>query len=90
VGVSTSDDLVATLAAEAEWGVTAECLTTDDCQAFQPFTAASKAVFVVEYGSNGDAPALCAEAARLGYSLVIKRRELDAFRAGCPASSANP
>jgi hypothetical protein len=84
-GVSTSDDLVAALAAEADWGVTAECLV-NDCQAWQPFAAASKAVFVVEYGESSDAPALCTEAARLGYSLVIKRRALDAFRAGCPAS----
>ena len=85
-GVSTSEDLVASLATEADWGVTAECLSNDDCQAWQPFSAANKAVFVVEYGSNSDAPALCAEAARLGYSLVIKRRGLDAFRAGCPVS----
>ena len=88
-GVSTSDDLVASLAAEADWGVTAECLS-NDCQAWQPFTAVSKAVFVVEYGASGDAAALCAQAARLGYSLVIKRRALDAFRAGCPANDANP
>ena len=89
-GVSTSNDLVASLAAEADWGVTAECLVNDDCQAWQPFSSASKAVFVVEYGSNSDAPALCSEAARLGYSLVVKRRALDAFRAGCPASAADP
>lgn len=89
-GVSTSDDLVASLAAEADWGSTAGCLANDDCQAWQPFTAASKAVFVVEYGSNSDAPALCSKAARLGYSLAIKRRALDAYRAGCPASDAGP
>lgn len=88
-GVSTSDDLVAPLAAEADWGVTAECLA-NDCQVWQPFSAANKAVFVVEYGANSDAPTLCAEAARLGYSLVIKRRALDAFRAGCPAPGADP
>lgn len=87
-GVSTSEDLVVSLATEADWGVTAECLSNDDCQAWQPFRAADKAVFVVEYGANSDAPALCSEAARLGYSLVIKRRGLDAFRAGCPASAS--
>ena len=47
--------------------------------------AASKAVFVVEYAPSSDAPTLCSEAARLGYSLAIKRRALDAFRCGCPA-----
>jgi len=89
-GVSTSEDLVASLVAEGDWGVAAECLSTDDCQAWQPFSAANKAVFVVEYGSSSDAPTLCSKAARLGYSLAIKRRALDAFRAGCPASDAGP
>ena len=89
-GVSTSDDLVASLAAEADWGSTAECLASDNCQAWQPFTVASKAVFLVEFGSNSDAPSLCSRAAQLGYSLVIKRRALDAFRVGCPATEVGP
>lgn len=89
-GVSTSDDLVASLAAEADWGSAAECLANDSCQAWQPFVAASKAVLLVEFGSNSDAPSLCSEAAQLGYSLVIKRRALDAFRVGCPVTDAEP
>jgi len=87
-GVSTSEDLVAALAADADWGSAAECLVDDDCQAWQPFVAANKAVFMIEYGTSTDAPSLCPEAARLGYSLVIKRRALDAFRVGCPRTDA--
>jgi glycosyl hydrolase family 114 len=89
-GVATSDDLIASLASDANWGSTAECLSNDGCQAWQAFTAANKAVFMIEYGSSSDAPSLCAEAARLGYSLVIKRRALDAFRVGCPNAAAGP
>ncbi|HKO53929.1 MAG TPA: endo alpha-1,4 polygalactosaminidase, partial [Polyangiaceae bacterium] len=89
-GVSTSDDLVAPLVADADWGSTAECLVNADCRAWQPFVAAGKAVFVIEFGSSNDAPTLCPEATRLGYSLVIKRRALDAFRAGCPAAAVSP
>jgi hypothetical protein len=89
-GVSTSEDLIAALAADANWGSTAECLANGDCRAWQPFIAANKAVFMIEYGSSSDAPALCSEAAQLGYSLVIKRRALDAFRVGCPKSAAGP
>jgi len=88
-GVSTSDDLVAQLVANADWGSSAECLA-NDCQAWQPFAAAGKAVFVVEYGSSSDTSTLCPQAARLGYSLVIKRRALDAFRVGCPPAAPDP
>jgi len=90
VGVSSSDDLVASLVADAEWGTASECLGNDDCQAWQAFTAAGKAVFVIEYGSSSDLPSWCPDAERLGYSLVIKRRALDAFRVGCTAADASP
>ena len=89
-GVSTSDDLVAPLVAEADWGVTEGCLTDGDCQAWQPFTDAGKAVLLIEYGTGSEAPTLCPQAAQLGYSLIIKHRELDAFRVGCPAGVAGP
>jgi hypothetical protein len=87
-GISASDDLAPLLAGDAEWGLTAECLASGACDAWQAFTALGKAVFMIEYGSNSDVPALCPEAARLGFSLVIKRRALDAFRVGCPAGDA--
>ena len=90
VGVSTSDDLASALVSEADFGSAAECLASADCRAWQPFIAAGKAVFIVEFGSSNDAPTLCARAAQLGYSLVVKRRALDAFRAGCPAVSIAP
>lgn len=83
-GVSASDDLVPLLAAHADWGLTEECLAYDACAAWQAFTGLGKAVFMIEFGSSSDVPALCPEAARLGYSLLIKRRALDAFRVACP------
>src|SRR5450432_845210 len=89
-GVSTSDDLVPLLVGDAEWGLTEECLAYSACDAWQAFTAAGKAVFMIEYGSSSDVPVLCPEATRLGFSLVIKRRALDAFRVGCPAADAGP
>ncbi len=89
-GISASDDLVPLLADAADWGLTEECLAYDSCGAWQAVTRLAKPVFMIEYGSSNDAPALCPEAATLGFSLVIKRRALDAFRVGCPAMSANP
>ncbi len=89
-GISASDDLVPLLAETADWGLTEECLAYDSCSAWQALTRLGKPVYMIEYGSSSDAPALCPEAASLGFSLVIKRRALDAFRVGCPAMSANP
>jgi hypothetical protein len=89
-GVSGSDDLVPLLVADADWGLTEECLAYDSCAVWQAFTKRGKPVFMIEYGSANDAPVLCPEAAKLGFSLVIKRRALDAFRVGCQGISLKP
>ncbi|HEX4334496.1 MAG TPA: endo alpha-1,4 polygalactosaminidase [Polyangiaceae bacterium] len=81
-GVS-SDDLVGSLAPEMDWGLTEECLSYGTCDAWRTLVDAHKAVFMIEYGSAVDAPVLCPQAAALGFSLVIKRSSLDAFRVGC-------
>lgn len=83
-GISASDDLVPLLADDGDWGLTEECLAYDSCMAWQAFPARGKPVLMIEYGSANNAAALCPAAASLGYSLVIKRRALDAFRVGCP------
>jgi hypothetical protein len=82
-GVSASADLIASLASEMDWGLTEECLAYDTCDAWRAVVDAGKSVFMIEYGSAVDAPALCPRAAALGFSLVIKRSSLDAFRVGC-------
>jgi hypothetical protein len=45
---------------------------------------------MIEYGSTVDAPVLCPQATALGFSLVIKRSSLDAFRVGCDGADAGP
>lgn len=83
-GISASDDLVPLLVDQADWGLTEECLAYDSCQVWRAFPAQGKPVFMIEYGSANNASALCPAATELGFSLVIKRRALDAFRVGCP------
>jgi hypothetical protein len=82
-GASLSDDLVSPLVSELDWGLTEECLAYDTCAAWRALADAGKTVFMIEYGSATDAPVLCPKAAALGFSLVIKRSSLDAFRVGC-------
>lgn len=83
IGLSSSDELVTTLSAEAEFGLTQGCLSSQSCAAWQPFISAGKAVFLVEFGTETDAATLCPQAKSLGFSLIIKHSNLDAFRVGC-------
>ena len=50
-----------------------------------PFVAARKAAFLIEYGDETRAAAVCPKALSLGLSAILKRdANLDAFRVGCP------
>jgi hypothetical protein len=50
-----------------------------------PFVAARKAAFLIEYGDESRAAAVCPKALSLGLSAILKRdANLDAFRIGCP------
>jgi hypothetical protein len=89
-GASVSGDMVSSLGSELDWGLTEECLAYDTCSAWAPLAEAGKTVFMIEYGSATDAPVLCPKAAALGFSLVIKRSSLDAFRVGCEGGVARP
>lgn len=49
-----------------------------------PFLSAGKAVFDAEYTDTGaQLEQLCPEAKRLGISVILKRRSLDAWRQAC-------
>lgn len=78
--VSLSEELVA----DFDWTVVWSCLGTS-CPSAVPFVNAKKAAFLIEYGGETDASALCPRAKALGLSVTIKRNsDLDAFRVGCP------
>ncbi len=83
LGLSSNDELVSQLSSELEWGLVQGCLADQTCAAWQPFIAAGKAVFEVEFGAQADATTLCPQAKSLGFSLAIKHTSLDAFRVGC-------
>ncbi len=51
----------------------------------RPFIKAGKPVFAIEYTDMGvDFTAACAEARSLRLSMLLKHRELDAYREACP------
>ncbi|KAF0108058.1 MAG: hypothetical protein FD146_1072 [Anaerolineaceae bacterium] len=50
-----------------------------------PFLEAGKPVFAIEYTDMGvDFAAACAEAKSLGMGMILKHRNLDAYREACP------
>ena len=77
---SLSQDLLA----DFDWVIAFSCVDTD-CPSAAPFVAVRKAAFLIEYGDESRAAAVCPKALTLGLSAILKRdANLDAFRIGCP------
>ncbi len=55
------------------------------CADLRAFIEARKPVFAIEYTDMGDGfNAVCAEAKSLGLTMLLKHRNLDAYRQACP------
>jgi len=77
-GLSQVDELIGWV----EFQVNEECIEQDDCRALEPFVAADKPVYSIEYA--GDPGEVCTEAARLGFATVIKDLDLGPDGHACP------
>jgi hypothetical protein len=89
VGLKNSVELVVELEPDFDWALNEECLTYSECSSLAPFIAAAKAVFHVEYvdqESEGAAKlaSTCGDASISGFSTLIKKWDLDAWRLACP------
>ncbi len=73
---------VAKLVDEFDFAIVEECFAYRECPEYSHFVESGKAVFVAEYDVEKVA-ARCEKAERLGFSLIFKRLELDAWRRGC-------
>ena len=67
-----------------DWALNEECLKYDECERLGSFIAAGKAVFHVEYGTQAAAQTVCPKTKPLGFSTLIKKLDLDAWRVACP------
>ncbi|HOX47196.1 MAG TPA: endo alpha-1,4 polygalactosaminidase [Myxococcota bacterium] len=89
VGLKNDLAQIPALLADFDWALNEECVHYAECGDVQPFIAAGKAVFHVEYtDQEADGQALadqvCADASRAGFSTLIKTWELTAWRLACP------
>ncbi|GAB7193442.1 hypothetical protein NUM3379_41520 [Kineococcus sp. NUM-3379] len=84
VGLKNDLDQVPDLVGDFDFAVNEQCLQYDECDALEPFVQAGKAVLHVEYEMD---PARFCRAARLpGFSSMLKRYDLDAWRHTCPGA----
>lgn len=86
-GLKNDLEEVSALVQHADFSVNEQCFEYDECDALEPFIAAGKAVFNVEY-TGGDlarkGAEICAKAKSLRFGSIVKRLDLDAARYGCP------
>ncbi|MEU1591310.1 endo alpha-1,4 polygalactosaminidase [Streptomyces sp. NPDC005708] len=81
VGLKNDLDQIPRLVRDFDFAVNEQCAQYGECGRLEPFTAAGKAVFHVEY----ELPTgrFCAESRRLKLSSMLKKYELGAWRRPC-------
>ncbi len=84
IGLKNALDLVATLVGQFDWALNEECLKYAECASLRPFITSGKAVFHVEYGDSSLLGTVCGDSSIAGFSTLIKKLTLDAWRLSCP------
>ena len=83
IGLKNSPELADQLVDLFDWALNEECLVWEECEALRPFLDAGKAVFHVEYGSASLADEVCSDPSTEGFSSLVKKLDLDAWRVAC-------
>ena len=85
VGLKNDLDQVSDLLPAFDWALNEQCFQYDECAMLDPFVAANKAVFQVEYGSASLATTVCPRANAENFDTLIKpaNEEVTAWRVAC-------
>ncbi len=85
IGIKNAPGMVADTLALFDFAVTEDAFYYGWAEAMAPFIEAGKPVFAAEYTDmDVDFAAACAWGQRQGFSFILKRRDLDAWRETCP------
>lgn len=85
IGLKNNPQQVDDLLEYFDWSLIEDCHFYDWCDMQQPFINSNKPVFQVEYTDNfGSIDDFCSHSSRLGYSGMLKNRDLDAWVQYCP------
>ena len=80
VALKNDVDQIPELVDDFDFAVNEECVRYDECDVYEPFSDAGKAVLHVEYEGDLD---FCAESRQRGFSSLLKPLELTADRQAC-------
>lgn len=84
VGINNNPEQAQLFLPHVDWAQAESCFSEGWCAAFSPFIAAGKPVVVIEYTDDPvKMNEMCRDASLLRFSLMMKKRELDAFRREC-------
>jgi len=84
VGLKNDSDQVADLLSSFDWALTEDCFAQGWCAEDSPFIQAGKSVFAAEYTDTGmTLGTFCARARSLGFSAILKHRDLGAWIDSC-------
>ncbi len=84
VGINNNPEQAKQLVPHVEWAQAESCFSQGWCASLKPYIAAGKPVMVIEYTDEPDKiAAMCRDASSLKINLMVKKRELDAFRRDC-------
>jgi hypothetical protein len=88
IGLKNDEAQAADLVSHFDWAMTEDCFADEWCEEMAPFTEAGKAVFSAEYTdqltTNQFLNQVCPQAEALSLDAILKHRDLDAWRQGCP------
>lgn len=84
IGQKNASDMTADLVNLFDFAITEDYFYYEEAEAMRPYLQAGKPVFAAEYTDlPGDFAAFCRQAKTLGFSLILKNRDLDAWRETC-------
>lgn len=85
IGLKNDPDQAAELEPYFDWAMTEDCFEERWCNKMLPFIQKGKAVLSAEYTDTGASlDTFCPQAKELQFAAMLKNRELDAYRIGCP------
>ena len=85
IGLKNDPEQVADLLPYFDFAITEDCFDQGWCGEMSPFIEQGKPVFAAEYTDTGvELDEICPQAEALRFSLILKQRDLDAGREGCP------
>jgi hypothetical protein len=88
VGLKNDLDQIPQLVESFDWALVEQCFQYKECDRLEPFVAAGKAVFEVEYQLA--ASAFCSRASDLGFNALRKNVNPNAFREACSVPKLQP